>query len=205
MRLIPKYTKLALFTLRLSYFQTATSLCTPSRDTLSITYSCPARNSCTNTTSFSSPSPFTFPRIRLNAVSASSRVWHRNTSSVPALSTGFTTHLNGPRSSPAGKSSVAKKYFISSMVWHMHWRTARTPACRTVSPMWNLFLRARDCWMPLLRSLSRHDNWSANSTPVSAPGRTATILNGKSKSVRVVSSIATSRSFLVLLCCTVAQ
>ena len=58
-RAMPKYTKFAPFTVRLSYSQMAVTLWTPSRDTESTTYSVPARYSITSTASLTCPRPFT--------------------------------------------------------------------------------------------------------------------------------------------------
>mmetsp|Transcript_22065 Transcript_22065/g.49051 ORF Transcript_22065/g.49051 Transcript_22065/m.49051 type:complete len:263 (+) Transcript_22065:1718-2506(+) len=139
---MPKYTKLAPFTDLFSYCQIATNLCTPSRDTLSTTYSLPTRYSCTKAQSLCKPTPLRVLWMRPKAVSASSTSAHKKTSSEPADCTGFTTHFL--------EASWDTKARTSSSLEQDACLTALTPAPLTASPMWYLLRRARDFSVPLL-------------------------------------------------------
>mmetsp|Transcript_15237 Transcript_15237/g.34246 ORF Transcript_15237/g.34246 Transcript_15237/m.34246 type:complete len:202 (+) Transcript_15237:2796-3401(+) len=142
------------------------TLCSPSLLTISITYSCPSRYSCTRIDELTMPSPLILPISKWKATSTSSLLRHRVTPSEPALSIGLTMALKGLGHSLRKASTTAHSEAKTCL-------TALSPALRTVSPMTYLFLRASESAVPLVRSPIASDSWSANSTPVSAPASTA--------------------------------
>ena len=197
---MPKYTKLAPLTLRLSYSQMAVTLYTPSRDTPSMTNSVPERNSWHSAPWLVWPNPLAWPLMARKASSASAALLHKNTLSVPALSLGFTTHLNGEPLSSAVSSS--QKAVTSASDRANACVTARTPRRRISSCMMYLFRRACVISSPLLRVPKRAANISANSTPVSAPGKMAMTGAGWLAILSSVSATAAAWSSCKLSCCT---
>mmetsp|Transcript_64409 Transcript_64409/g.120732 ORF Transcript_64409/g.120732 Transcript_64409/m.120732 type:complete len:294 (+) Transcript_64409:942-1823(+) len=85
----------------------AATLCTPSRDTPSITYSGPSKNSCTSTPSLRCPRPLIPPTRVATAQRTSSRDQHLVTPSDPADSRGFTTALNSVPVVPTAAAAAA--------------------------------------------------------------------------------------------------
>jgi len=165
--LYPKHTNDAPFTALRSYSHIATTLCSPSRLTISMTYSWPSKYSCTSTALLTRPNPFTLPMICRNAILTSSALEQKVTSSDPALSTGFTTTAKG-----SGFHS-SKNAAISPHVVALTCLAERSPEPRMVSPIKYLSLRVSVCSVPFDRSPRKLESLSANSTPVSAPANTA--------------------------------
>mmetsp|Transcript_13308 Transcript_13308/g.26436 ORF Transcript_13308/g.26436 Transcript_13308/m.26436 type:complete len:234 (+) Transcript_13308:647-1348(+) len=165
------------FTASLWYSQMATHLLTPSLLTVSHTYSLPSRNSWTSTPSFCTPSPFSLPKMSSQCALTSSSLRHSFTSSLPALSTGFTMTLKG-----TGFHSLSHSLTTGSYAVALHCMTALvfspglagSTYARNFSHMSYLFLLASVPSLPLPLRLSFSASLSASCTPVSAPAMHAT-------------------------------
>mmetsp|Transcript_2469 Transcript_2469/g.9455 ORF Transcript_2469/g.9455 Transcript_2469/m.9455 type:complete len:264 (-) Transcript_2469:527-1318(-) len=192
-RIWPWRTKPAPLVARRSYSQTAATLWVPSRETPSTAYSVPTRNSCTRTPSFFWPSPLTSPTSRATAFLTAPTVWHAVTPSDPADSTGLTMS----RHASSGSNEVVSSGFVGAPRCHSSrshsstgghvlarsWRTARTPARRTASPISALLRLASASRAPFVATEGAHatddaslamtsEHRSASLTPVSAPAHT---------------------------------
>mmetsp|Transcript_139152 Transcript_139152/g.388219 ORF Transcript_139152/g.388219 Transcript_139152/m.388219 type:complete len:250 (-) Transcript_139152:155-904(-) len=155
---VPKYTKFAPLQGRLSYTQTMTVLCTPSRETWSTTYSLPRKYSCTRTAAPTLPIMRCAPMSERKWASASSRLWHSLTPSEPADSTGFTT---------TGMASAVAKASTWDQLVPAASRTARRPEAwtqRCCTLLLRLFVP-----VPFVLSPISSDKASASVTPVSQP------------------------------------
>mmetsp|Transcript_48664 Transcript_48664/g.129098 ORF Transcript_48664/g.129098 Transcript_48664/m.129098 type:complete len:224 (+) Transcript_48664:199-870(+) len=185
---MPKYTNCAPLHGLLSYSQMATHLCCPSRDTESITYSVPFKNSCTRTVWLDSPKTLAAPKILSKHSLASLTVLDMNTPSVPADFVGFSTHQGPAGSSSRTPSSETKFAASPRQTLHSCCLTARRPARRTHSPIRYLSRRAGLEAAPFvgnpgIASVSA----SKNSTPDSHPMRQAVMWYGRSRSCLAVS------------------
>mmetsp|Transcript_10719 Transcript_10719/g.27087 ORF Transcript_10719/g.27087 Transcript_10719/m.27087 type:complete len:202 (-) Transcript_10719:118-723(-) len=141
-----------------------THLCSPPRETESITYSFPLRNSCTRMPAPCAPNLRSSPESLMKCSCASSNVLQSFTPSEPADSTGLTI---------TGISSVTANSFTSSQVVPPASRTARTPVAPTASCCSFLLRRESESFVPLVRRPSASEILSATLTPDSQPQMTA--------------------------------
>ena len=189
---IPKYTTGDALYTRLSYFQIATHLCSPSRETQSTTYSSPTRYSWMRTSYVVRPSTFFVPSSARKASRTCWWVSQIETPSEPAPTTGLTTALNLPFGQPFSTFSTS---FVELT---RYWPHALRPASRTASVCSHLLRRSGEFAVPLVGTPSASDSSSPSSTPVSQPTSTAR----SRRSPTIARTVAVVEASAPSSCCT---
>mmetsp|Transcript_65216 Transcript_65216/g.199484 ORF Transcript_65216/g.199484 Transcript_65216/m.199484 type:complete len:211 (-) Transcript_65216:874-1506(-) len=136
-----------------------TVLCTPSKDTWSMTYSFPLKNSWQSTAAPWLPTRCWAFISTWKCSVASSMLWHSFTPSDPADSTGLTT---------TGMDSLFRNSSTSEILVPPAWRTDRRPLAFT-SSCWIFLSRRWGICVPFVRTFICSDKASAHGTPVSPP------------------------------------
>mmetsp|Transcript_34867 Transcript_34867/g.83231 ORF Transcript_34867/g.83231 Transcript_34867/m.83231 type:complete len:214 (+) Transcript_34867:1090-1731(+) len=155
------------------YFQMQTHLCTPSRETVSTTYSSPARNSISSTSRLVRPRTLTVPCSAVKVSRTCSSDLHTVTPSEPAPSHGLTTAMKEPVMCSTSRSATRNLSTSSREVASFCAATGR-PALRAAIDWRNLLRRVSDMLgAPAPRSFSASLSSSASSTPGSEPQKTS--------------------------------